>query len=268
MVLPAEQTDHYRRHGYVFKESAFGSAEIELLLYELRRVAQIDSPARVLADDGESLRIVYGIHQTSDIFAALSRDPRLLSPSIDLLAGPVYVHQSKITAKSIQGSAGWPWHQDIAFWRGRDGLPTPRVLSAVVFLNDVTDVNGPIFLIPGTHRTVLPTSEYCLLPEQISELCRDQQVVVPKGPAGSILFFSGALVHGSPTNITPYPRTLCFFTYNSIGNLPEPGQGPPEYLCSRDFEPLTPTSDDVLSSYLSDTTMSPDARTKPVVVSG
>ncbi|MGS0758648.1 phytanoyl-CoA dioxygenase family protein, partial [Roseateles sp. GG27B] len=37
-----------------------------------------------------------------------------------------------------------------------------------------------------------------------------------KGRAGSVVFFDCNTMHGSNSNITPYPRSNVFFVYNSV----------------------------------------------------
>src|SRR5690606_32808072 len=71
----------------------------------------------------------------------------------------------------------------------------------------------------------------------LAELTGQNGIAVPKGPAGSALFFEGNLLHGSCGNISPWPRTNLFYCYNSVENpLQEPfcGLPPrPEYVSTR-----------------------------------
>lgn len=75
-------------------------------------------------------------------------------------------------------------------------------------------------------------------------------MVSPKGPAGSIVFFSPEVVHGSAPNMSPFQRRLLLATYNDVTNLPSwaDGQSRPEYVVCRDTEPLRPLG----TSFLSD----------------
>ncbi|SKS21767.1 Ectoine hydroxylase [Mycobacteroides abscessus subsp. abscessus] len=53
-------------------------------------------------------------------------------------------------------------------------------------------------------------------------------------------------MHGSGSNISPYPRSNVFLVFNSVENMPQKpfaGYEPrPEYIAARDFTPLTPKS--------------------------
>ena len=60
-----------------------------------------------------------------------------------------------------------------------------------------------------------------------------------EGDPGSVVFFDCNVMHGSPDNITPAPRTNAFFGYNAVDNaLVEPfgGTAPrPNHIASRAF---------------------------------
>ncbi len=45
----------------------------------------------------------------------------------------------------------WEGHQDYTYWKKDDGMPEPNVLTAMIFLNDVTEFNGQMLLIPKSH---------------------------------------------------------------------------------------------------------------------
>ena len=60
-----------------------------------------------------------------------------------------------------------------------------------------------------------------------------------EGDPGSVVFFDCNVMHGSPDNITPAPRTNAFFCYNAVDNaLVEPFGGTeprPNHIASREF---------------------------------
>ena len=182
----------------------------------------------------------------------------------------MYVYQFKLNVKAAFSGDVWQWHQDYIFWREGDGMAKPNALTVVIFLDDVTELNGPVFLVPGSHRegviepfaqtlndNALMLDAYSNSPAWISNLTAtlkytiDQQVlaelisrygtVAPKGPAGSVLFSHSNLVHGSGTNISPRNRVLSLITYNSVKNVPRfPENRRPEFLASSDARPLEP----------------------------
>jgi ectoine hydroxylase len=62
------------------------------------------------------------------------------------------------------------------------------------------------------------------------------------GAPGSAVFFDSTCMHGSSSNITPYPRSNVFIVYNSVENtLVEPfgAAAPrPTFVASRTFDPV------------------------------
>lgn len=270
MRLTEKQNRFYQDNGYLFLAEVFSPREISEMQQVLPVVFAKDDPARVLEKDGHTVRSVYGCHTTTEVFSRVVRDSRLLEPAEDLIGSQLYVYQFKLNVKAAFSGDVWQWHQDYIFWREGDGMAKPNALTVVIFLDDVTELNGPVFLVPGSHRegviepfaqdpndNALMLDAYSNSPAWISNLTAtlkytiDQQVlaelisrygtVAPKGPAGSVLFFHSNLVHGSGTNISPRNRVLSLITYNSVKNVPRfPENRRPEFLASSDARPLEP----------------------------
>src|SRR5262249_6453220 len=150
------------------------------------------------------------------------------------------------------------------------------VTNIALYLDDVTEFNGPLFLIPGSHRgdAISVTSreaeladtlrtaygngpswlsnltadlKYALPHDLVRQLVQRHRLVSTKAPAGSVLCFDPNLVHASSNNVSPFSRVVVLITYNSVSNAPRNVRNPrPEFLCSRDSTPLVPLSDDAL----------------------
>ena len=262
MYITDQQIQDYRRDGFLLIPDLFSPAEVQEMKAELPALFEEDSPERVMEKETGVVRSVYGSHRRSDVFARMVRDPRLLVPSQRLLDDDVYVHQFKINAKLAFRGEVWEWHQDYIFWRNEDGMPTARVVTLALFLDEVNEFNGPLLFIPGSHQggvieprgrkdagqgepswkaDVSATLSYTVQQDTLAELVGQHGIVAPKGPAGSVLFFDGNVVHGSAPNMSPFDRMLALVTYNAVSNAPAPREKPrPEFLCSRDFTPVTP----------------------------
>jgi len=266
MYVSNEQIQEYRRDGYLLLPALFSRGEVQAMKDELPAVFAEDSPARVMERESGVVRSVYASHRTYEIFARLVRDPRLLVPAQRMLEDEVYVHQFKINAKlAFQGEV-WEWHQDYIFWRNEDGMPTANVVTVALFLDEVNEFNGPLLFVPGSQRggvieprgrkeadqgeeswkaDVAAALSYTVQQDTLAELVSEGGIVAPKGPAGSVLFFDGNVVHGSAPNMSPFDRMLALVTYNAVGNAPPPREKPrPDFLCSRDFTPVTPLESD------------------------
>jgi ectoine hydroxylase len=274
MQLTKEQLEFYESKGYLFIADAFPQLEIDALKAEVPEALAENSIRRVVEKDGSMVRSVYGTHLHNDTFNILSRHPRIVLPAMSVLESDVYVYQFKINAKSSFGGDLWEWHQDFIFWQREDGMPAPRVLNAVIFLDEVNEFNGPLYLIPGSHaegvidclvddKPLEPTYEsspgwinnltanlkYALTKEVVARLVSKYGLVAPKGPAGSILFFHSNLVHASTNNISPFDRTTVIISFNSVENLPVSTAPPrPEFIVSRDSKPIIPVAENALQS--------------------
>ena len=230
---------------------------------QLPRIFSEDEPQRILEDSG-AVRSVYGVHTKGGIFERLVRHPRLLEPAMQLLKSEVYVYQSKINVKAAMGGDVWEWHQDFIFWHKEDGLPSARIINMSVFLDEVTEFNGPLMLVPGSHKfgifdgdsqpnqgedtgevtwkvNVTADLKYSLKREVVAEFARTNGIVAPKGPAGSLLLFSPTIFHASSNNMSPFHRNMLIVTYNSVENLPQPVKARrPEFLAATDYKALVP----------------------------
>jgi threonine dehydrogenase-like Zn-dependent dehydrogenase/ectoine hydroxylase-related dioxygenase (phytanoyl-CoA dioxygenase family) len=247
------QRTRYETDGFVLIDSVFDQDEIALLRDAFVEDAAVGGPHRI-TDDDETVRAVYASHLRHSAFAALARSSRLLDPAGEIVGDDLYVYQFKVNAKRPLGGGSWSWHQDYIVWRDTDDLPAPSLVNVAVFLDDVTEFNGPIIFLAGSHRagTIerapsgarssqhIDPDDYSLTAAELADLARSHPMVSPKGRAGGIVLFHPEIVHGSATNISPHPRDLLIITYNSVRNVPRHrGAARPEYLVGRDTDALT-----------------------------
>ena len=186
-------------------------------------------------------------------FSGVKPDPEILALVQQILGGDVYIHQSRINDKrGFQGS-GFYWHSDFETWHCEDGMPRMRALSASLMLTDNNEFNGPLMLLPGSHKYFVPCmgktppenwknslkAQSIGVPdrETLAKLADEHGICAPKGPAGSLLLFDCNILHASNENMSPWPRSNLFFVYNSVENrLTRPFAAPaprPEYLGAR-----------------------------------
>lgn len=278
MSMTEEQMRFYEKNGYLFLPGHLSRHEVETMQSELPSIFKEDSPRRVLEKEGQSVRSVYGSHTLNPVFGRLTRLPRIVGMAMQVVRSEVYVYQFKINMKSAFSGDVWEWHQDYVFWRNEDGLPKPRVANVAIYLHEINEFNGPLFLIPGSHRegvievaakdawfqskkerpkpyqdspawvpNLTAKLKYSLDRNVVSGLVEKYGMVSPKGEAGSVLLFDGNIVHGSPSNISPFDRVVVFITFNSVENIPEGReQRRPEFLVSRDYAPIMPLAEDAV----------------------
>jgi ectoine hydroxylase len=203
-------------------------------------------------------RTAFACHTYNDVFKTLAQHPRLVEPVQQVFGEPCYVHQFKVNAKSAFSGDVWQWHQDFVTWQNDDGMPEPRAMNISVVLDDVLPINGPLMLVPKSHKSGAmeaghdtKTTAYPLWTldnDQVAALVEKGGIVAPTGKAGGLLMFSGNLVHGSSGNITPYPRKIVYLTLSAVSNqIRKPTR--PEWIAHTDFTPIQALPDDALVTY-------------------
>jgi ectoine hydroxylase len=230
-------------------------AELDALLAD---PAQCDDQRAVLEPDSREIRSIFEVHRVNPAFAALVADPRLVAPARQLLGSDVYVHQSRVNFKPGFNGQDFYWHSDFETWHAEDGMPAPRAVSVSVALTENLDCNGSLMIIPGSHRWFVscpgetPSGHYRSslrrqeigTPDEASltRLAAERGIRQFTGPAGSAVFFDSNAMHGSNSNITPYPRSNVFIVYNSVKNTlvdPFGASAPrPSFIASRRFDPV------------------------------
>ena len=243
-------------NGFVVQEGALTEANIDSLLERITQFEKTEYPGHVLEKHGNSYRAFHGCHLYDAHFEELTRLPQMLGPAEQILKEQVYIHQLKVNMKQAFSGEMWPWHQDYIYWKKEDQIPSDAIVSVMIFLDDVTEFNGPLFFIPksqslgcidtnkapdspeGWEGNVSATLTYQVDEATVRELVKDGGLFSATGKKGTAVWFHGNLVHASPPNISPNARRLVILTYNAVSNTPvaqtSSTQQRPEFLNGRD----------------------------------
>ena len=257
MKLAPEQFRQFEEDGYFFLPGCFSDEEVAVLRDEAEEIYKSDRQ-EVWREKTGAPRTAFAAHTYSEAFRLLGTHPRLVEPLEQIFGERVYTHQFKINAKAAFEGDVWQWHQDYGTWARDDGMPEPRAMNIAVFMDEVMAINGPLMLIPKSHKHGTLAAEHdvdttsyplwTLDRETVTRLVQEGGIVAPTGAPGSVLMFHGNLVHGSAPNITPYPRRIVYLTLCAISNhIRTPTR--PEWIAHRDFTPIEPVSDDALLNY-------------------
>jgi ectoine hydroxylase len=260
--LSRAELEAYERDGFLFFPQLFSAQEVARFCEELERLScdpeVLAREGTITEPDSGDLRTVFELHKVSALFAELARDPRLAAVAAQLLDDDVYVNQSRLNYKPGFRAKEFYWHSDFETWHVEDGMPRMRALSISVTLTENYALNGPLMVIPGSHRHFLscvgrtPEDHYKTslkkqaygVPDDDSLRCLVEEggIFMTTGKAGSVTVFDCNLMHGSNSNITPFPRSNAFFAYNAMSNtLAEPFGGTqrrPDFLSERQPVPL------------------------------
>lgn len=255
--LTPEQWQSYADNGFLViphyfsgEETAHYKQALQALLAD-KELAQ--APNAITEPDSGAIRSLFAFHQQPGVLAQLVQDPRLLSVAQAILGSPVYLHQTRANFKPGFVGKSFYWHSDFETWHVEDGMPRMRAVSCSILLTDNAAYNGPLMLIPGSHRYFVP----CLgqTPEQhyqqslkcqqygvpsqehLSQLVEQGGIHTVEAPAGSVIFFDCNTLHASTENISPMARSNLFMVYNSVKNplqAPKYGLAPrPDFLAHR-----------------------------------
>lgn len=254
MKLSDEQLAEFNDLGYIFIQDGFSKMETDLLRTEAQQVFALDRE-EVWRETNGAPRTAFAAHTYNEAFRRLGAHPRLIIPVMQLLEGQVYMHQYKVNAKAAFDGEVWQWHQDYGTWKRDDDMREPRAMNIAIFIDEVTAVNGPLMLIPKSHKCGvleaghdLQTTSYplwTLSRDTIERLANEGGIIAPTGAPGSILMFHGTLVHASPPNISPWPRTIVYLSLCEVGNHIRRFKRP-EWIAHRDFTPIQPLAEDCL----------------------
>ena len=247
MRLSQMQIEEYQREGIVFLPALFEPSEIAALKAEQARIFTLDLAAHLRAASGEFLGTT-AMDRVSPLYARLLRDERLLAIAEQLIGPQLYCHQYKIILKQPFGKLDLPWHQDFGPWHHHDGMPAPRAVSLSLYLDEVTEFNGPIVFIPGSHRAGLLPYEVTPVPgttpipslsnATVTRLAQAGGLLAPKGAPGAVTLFDCCLAHASGPNQSPYQRHLIYLSYNPVSNaIRKPTR--PSHFAAQDFTPLS-----------------------------
>ena len=250
----------FAERGYLRRYTTVGDDWLPSLRDELEQLGNDvdDADPRVIREPNGSVRSVFEPHLLSDLVAQVIELDTVLPVARQLLGSDVYIHQARINFMPGFTGTGFYWHSDFETWHAEDGMPAIRAVSCSVALTDNFSYNGSLMVMPGSHRTFYPCVGETPDNHHSTSLVR-QDIGVPDravlteaaarcgidqftGPAGTALWFDANLMHGSGSNITPFPRSNIFLVFNSVDNqLVEPfaaARPRPEYLGARRVRPL------------------------------
>ncbi len=234
MLTPA-QIDTYREKGYLVIEdvvSASTLARLKALTEEfVDKAAGVPGHTDVYdVADGHTpeaplVRRIKLPHKAHAEFRAFASDPVLTDIMADLLGHDVRLHGGKINLKPGTAADAVEWHQDWAFYpHTNDDL-----LAVGVMLDDMDLENGPILMLPGTHRG--PVYDHHAEGKFSGAIDLDScdldfsKAETVTGRAGSISVHHVRLVHGSSANLSGKPRRLLLWEYAAADAWPLMGAG-------------------------------------------
>jgi ectoine hydroxylase-related dioxygenase (phytanoyl-CoA dioxygenase family) len=220
-MLTAEQRERYCRDGFIIVERALAPDQVSRLRQVTSRIIEgargvvANDPVYDLEDshtpDTPRVRRIKAPHKVDPFFAELVRSTGILEPVKDLLGPSVRFLNSKLNMKSAGYGAAVEWHQDWAFYP----YTNDAVLAVGVMLDDVTLDNGPMLVLPGSHRGPVydhnADGHFCGAFDPKAAGLDVSGAVPILGAAGSISLHHVRCVHGSDLNRSGRDRRFLLY---------------------------------------------------------
>ena len=236
-ILSQEQIDQFWRDGVLTVENAVTPEQLQGLKRDfdgwVEESRAHDAPygetldGRIRFDvqpghsaDNPALRRVQAPTEVSDAYYEAMANSRMTDMVADLIGPDVKLHHTKINSKLPGAATEVKWHQDFLF--------TPHsnsdVVTALLMVDDVTDDNGPLEVLNGSHKGQLHSiwQDGTFTGAVDEKVAADMQAASVKcmGPAGSVCLMHTRLAHGSVPNRSDDPRTLIICVYSAGDAIP------------------------------------------------
>lgn len=181
--------------------------------------------------DKPALRRIASPVEISDAYLAFMRDNTVLDALVDILGPDIKFENAKINSKQPGAATEVKFHQDFLF----EAHTNDDMITVLFFIDDVTEQNGPLEVVPGSHKG--PLYEHWhngVFTGTVSDDIAAQMTpnAVPCfGPAGSACLMHTRLLHGSAPNLSNQPRTLFICEYTAEDCYPlHPNHIPSAYM--------------------------------------
>lgn len=204
-----QEVNFFLKWGYLIIEDALTMDQVEIL-----RTTLDEAFAR--SDD----QFIHQLLEEDDRFAFLLDHPPVLTRIKAILGNCIQLHSA--TARvTTPGAPDQSWHRDGPWPMDPDGTPygsIPGQINCGFYLDELTMENGPIAIVPGSHRAPFkPPKGHPEFPDQLYVLAKPGQAIM----------FNGWLYHRGVANQSTQNRRACLMCYqNAWMKSREPFDGP------------------------------------------
>lgn len=230
MKLPPEQIRQFQDDGFLLLENVIPGQLLGRLLEQFdawkEESRQYDRAFGVTLDerprfdiepghsaDSPALRRVASPQELSADYLQLMRGSPALDVVVQLIGPNVKFNNAKINSKQAGAATQVKFHQDFMF----EPHSNDDLITVLYFLDEVTPDNGPLEVVPGSHRGLLYEHWHGgVFTGAVSEAVAQEmqaKAIACYGPAGSACLMHTRLLHGSAPNQSEHPRTLYICEY-------------------------------------------------------
>ncbi len=228
--LSAEQRRFYREYGYLVLE---GHLPAEIIAQGRAEIARLSEHAKTI-DASDHLLDLEDSHTRSEprvrrikrpdlqsaFFNELMRTDLILGPVRELIGPNIRLHTAKLNMKKAEYGAPVEWHQDFAFYPHTND----DVLAVGIVFDDMTVENGPLQVIPGSHKGPVLDHHLNGVFAGACELAEagyaPDDAVSLTGPAGTVSIHHARILHGSALNTSKRDRQMLFYEMMAADAFP------------------------------------------------
>jgi len=220
-TISASDVAFYRENGYLVVRDVLDAAQLKTLrdavakllagahgvtantdLYDLEDSHKPEAPR---------VRRLKLPHRNHPAFGALIRSEALLALMRPLLGDNIRLQTSKLNLKSAGYGAPVEWHQDWAYYP----YTNQDVLALGVLLDDFTEDNGAMMVVPGSHQGPIhdhhSNGRFCGAMDPAVTGFDFGKAVKLIAPAGSVTLHHARTVHGSAPNTSGASRNFLLY---------------------------------------------------------
>ena len=233
-MLTDDQIDQYATDGYVLVEDALEPETLRRLqdvtdelvadaYGEAEHTSVLDLDPRHTPDRPLVRRIKHPYFAHA-FYRQLAADPAVMAALAPLIGAHIRLRTGgKVNLKSPGDGAAVEWHQDWAFYPHTN----QSVLAVGMLLDDMTADNGPLMVLPGSHKGPIhdhhSEGTFCgAIDVQRAGLDMSQAREI-HAPAGSLTVHHARLIHGSAVNRSARARRVLFYVYAAADAWPLAG---------------------------------------------
>lgn len=236
-ILSAQDIDNFWRDGFLVMPNAVTAAQLTAVRKEL--AGWIDESrshdsawgelidgrprfdlAKAHTPQNPLLRRVNNPCEVSASFNDVMQSSRMTDAVAQLIGPSVAFHHCKLNLKQPGAETDVGWHQDFPF--------TPHtnddLVTSLLFLDDVTEENGALRVVPGSHKEGLKSlwrdGRFTGYVDEPTTAYAEKNAVSAIGPAGSVCFMHTSLLHGSRPNQSDCSRSLYIVVYRAADAIP------------------------------------------------
>jgi phytanoyl-CoA hydroxylase len=202
----AEWTEESRSHSKPYGQILDGRPRFDL---------ETDHSAQTPA-----LRRVSSPTEVSEACEHVTFDSAIGDYAADLIGPNIRFHHAKFNAKFPGSKTTVKWHQDFPF----DPHTNDDQITALLFVDDVTPDNGPLLIVPGSHKGPLHShwqnGAFTGAISDADSVTFKSKATSCTGAAGTLCLMHVRASHASEANTSDGPRNLYINTYAAADGIP------------------------------------------------